>query len=56
MVSWPLNEIKLVDIPKILINLRKAKPEWFWPSDIGQVIFAKVYEIVWNLRKMEAKK
>ena len=56
MERWPLNEIKLVDITKILIDLRKAKPEWCSPSDISKVIFAKVYEIVWNLRQIKAKK
>ena len=27
----PLNEIKNIDITKIMISLRKAKPEWFSP-------------------------
>ena len=33
-VNLTLNELKLVDIKKIMIILRKAKPEWFSPSDI----------------------
>ena len=60
---WPpnygtltVNEVKLVDITKIKISLRKAKPEWFSPSDIRQVIFADVYEIVWNLHYIKTKK
>ena len=60
---WPpnygtltVNEVKLVDITKIMISLRKAKPEWFSPSDIGQVIFADVYEIVWNFHYIKTKK
>ena len=41
---------------KILISVRKAKTEWFSPSDISQEIFAGVYEVVWNLRQIKAKK
>ena len=37
----PLNEIKHIDITKIMISLRRAKPEWFSPSDFRQVIFAE---------------
>ena len=37
---WNVNEIELVDTTKIMISLCKAKPEWFSPSDIRQVIFA----------------
>ena len=39
-----------------MISLRKAKPEWFSPSDIRQLIFADVYEILWNLHQIKAKK
>ena len=39
-----------------MIGLRKAKPEWFSPSDIRHVIFADFYEIVWNLHQIKAKK
>ena len=40
---WSLSEVKLVSIIKIMIRLRKAKPEWYSPSDIRLVIFADVY-------------
>ena len=51
-----VNERELVDTTKIMISLRKAKPEWFSPSDIRQVIFADFYEMVWNLHQIKAKK
>ena len=51
-----VNEINLVDITKIMISLRKAKPEWFSPSDIRQVIFANFYEIAWNLHDIKAER
>ena len=51
----PLNEIKHIDITKIMISLRRAKPEWFSPSDFRRVIFADGYEIVWTLHQIKAK-
>ena len=39
-----------------MIGLRKAKPEWFSPSDNRQVIFADFYEMVSNLHQIKAKK
>ena len=51
-----VNEIELVDTTKIMLSLRKAKPEWFSPSDIRQVIFADFYKMVWNLHQIKAKK
>ena len=42
--TW--NGIKHVDIRKILISLRAAKPEYIF----RRVIFADVYEIEWNLQ------
>ena len=39
-----------------MISLRKAKPKWLSPSDIRQVIFADVYEMVWNLYQIKAEK
>ena len=54
-MNLTLNELKLVDIKKIMIILRKAKPEWFSPSDIRQVIFADVKEPHENLHQMKAR-
>ena len=52
---WDVNEIELVDTTKIMISLCKAKPEWFSPSDIRQVIFADFYEMVWNLHQIRLR-
>ena len=41
---------------KIMTSLRRAKPEWFSPSDFRRVIFADGYEIVWTLHQIKAKK
>ena len=30
------NEIKHVEITKIMISLREAKPEWYRPSDFAE--------------------